>query len=392
MSIWAQVVTTAPSQPWHKFTFLNNSLPQWLGLLGVLIVTLVLGKVVAYVLDRQGRWMSTRPHLGGMGMLLRCLSGPAAMMIFAGGLYIVAAARVINLFVGDQDLSPFWFRVTQTIAVLAAGWAVYRLVDIVEAMLKRWTSRTNTLLDEQLVPVIRKSLRVFVVIVLALFIAQNIFDWDVGAMIAGLGLGGLAFALAAQDALKNFFGSVTIFADRPFQLNDWVKINEHEGIVEDVGFRSTRIRTFSGHLVTIPNAIVAASPVDNIGRRPSIRRNLNITVTYDTSPEQIRRGLAILREMLDARAEHWLADRPPKVLFNDFNAASLNILVAYWYTPPDYWEFQAFNHEFNLELLQRFNEAGIEFAFPTQTLYLKQGSDLSANVRRVDQQERPQGQ
>ncbi len=370
--------TTFPADmPWHRLRFLNNTVAQWAGLLGLLIATFVVGRIVRFFLERQGRWWMDRPRGRALGMVLCALAGPAAMLIFAGGLYLIAAVGVVNLRVGpSQDLRGFWLSACRTVAVLAVGWAIYRLVDVVEVFLKRWTSRTRTQLDDQLVPIIRKALRAFVVIVVLLFIAQNIFQWNIGSLLAGLGLGGLAFALAAQDALKNFFGSVTIFADRPFAMGDWVRIGEHEGFIEEVGFRSTRIRTFAGHLVTIPNSRVSDTPVENVARRPSIRRVLNVTVTYDTPPEKMARAVQVLQEMLRDRKDHFPPDRPGNVYFNDFNAASLNIIVYYWFAPPDFWESLAFAHDFNMELLRRFNEEGIEVAFPTQTLYLKQDSEF----------------
>ncbi len=366
-----------PSVTWHQQTFLNNTVLQWLGLLGVLIATFVVGRIVSFILRRQGRWWLERPRGRAIGMLLTALAGPAAMLIFAGGLYLIAKVGIINLRLpSGLDLLGFWGQVCKTIAVLAVGWAIYGLVAMLEGFLAKWTSRTRTELDDQLVPVVRKALRVVVVIVVALFIAQNIFHWNIGAFVASLGLGGLAFALAAQDSLKNFFGSVLIFTDRPFQLGDWVRIGEHQGIIEEVGFRSTRLRTFDGHLVTIPNASVASTALVNVARRPSIRRVLNVTITYDTPPEKVERAIRIIRDMLDARAKHFPPDRPGQVYFNDFNAASLNLIVYYWFRPPDFWESLTFAHDFNLELLRRFNQEGIEFAFPTQTLYLKQDSDL----------------
>ena len=248
---------------------------------------------------------------------------------------------------------------------------IFKLVDVLEFFLLRWTSKTETTLDDQLVPLIRKTLRVFVVIVAGLFIAQNIFAWDIGALVAGLGIGGLAMALAAKDALSNLFGSVTIFSDRPFQLGERIKIAGHDGTVEEVGFRSTRIRTLMGHLVVLPNSMVANEAVENIGRRPYLKRVLDVTVTYDTPSEKLQRGVEIIREMLEARKEHFAPEMDPRVYFSDFNSASLNIVVYYWFAPPDWWEYLEFNHEFNMELLRRFNEEGIEFAFPTQTLYVK---------------------
>jgi MscS family membrane protein len=356
--------------------FLSNALWQWAGLFGMLLVSLAVGKVVSFVLLRQASRMERREASLVVVVFVRSLARPASLLVLAGGLY---AAGTFMTF--DESAARFWLNVCQTIAVLAGGWFLYRMVDILEHYLKRWTSRTQTTLDDQLVPLIRKALRVFVVIVLALFVAQNIFQWNIGALLAGLGIGGLAVAMAAREMIANFFGSIMIFADRPFQMGDWVRIGEHEGIIEKVGFRSTRIRTFYGQLVTIPNANVASGSIDNVSRRAFIRRNLDVTVTYDTPPQKMQRAMDIVREMLDARKDHFPPDQPGKVYFSDFNAASLNILVIYWYTPPDWWQYLAFNNEFNMELLRRFNEEGIEFAFPTQTLYLKQDSAFQADVR-----------
>ena len=367
----SQPATQAAAEvAWYAREFLNNALWQWATLLGVLLATFALGKTISFLLARQGRYLIDRQRLPGLGMILRSLAKPSSMLVFAGGLYL--GGSVLNLKVHPaHDLSEFWPKLCQTIAVLAAGWGMYRLVDVLEFWLRRWTARTRTQLDDQLVPIVRKAVRVFTVIVALLFIAQNIWHWNIGALLAGLGLGGLAFALAAQDALKNLFGSVTIFADRPFQMGERIKIGEFDGVVEEVGLRSTRIRTLDGHLVTIPNSTVADSPVENIGRRPYIRRVFDVTVTYDTPPEKVARAVEIIREMLDARKEHFPKDLPGRVYFRELEAYSLNIVVYYWFTPPNWWEYLAFTHEFNMELLRRFNEEGIEFAFPTQTLYLR---------------------
>ena len=366
--------------PWYSWKVLNNAVWQWLGLLGVIILAMIVGKVISFFLNRQGQWLIERHDLQTGGMVLRSLSRPSAMLILAGGLYL--AGSFMNLRISDtQDLRRFWISACQTIAALALGWAGYRLVDVLEVFLLRLTSKTRTKLDDQLVPIVRKALRVFVIIVVVLFIAQNIFRWDVGALLAGLGIGGLAFALAARDMLANFFGSVTIFTDRPFQMGERIKIQNYDGVVEQVGFRSTRIRTLDGHLVTIPNSLVANTTVENIGRRPYIRRVMNVTVTYDTTPEKLARAVDMIREMLDARKEHFPPDKPGRVYFSEFNDCSLNIIVYYWFTPPDWWKYLQFNHDFNTELLRRFNEEAIEFAFPTQTLYFKQDSPLEAEVQ-----------
>ena len=377
------LAAAAASQPsgvaWYARKFLNNAVWQWAALLGVLLAALAVGRTVSFILTRQGRRLQ-KGRFATLGGAVQLLGSPAALLIFGIGLWL--AESFMDLRLGaERDLGWFWAAVAQTVIALAVGWAIYRLVEVLEAFMTRWTSRTRTQLDDQLVPIVRKAMRVFIIIIVFLFIAQNIYQWDIAALLAGLGLGGLAFALAAQDALKNLFGSVVIFSDRPFQLGDWVRIADHEGFIEEVGFRSTRLRTFDGYLVTLPNSTVASSPVVNVARRPSIRRVLNVTITYDTPPEKVQRAVDIIQEMVDGRKNYWQEDRPPRIYFSDFNAASLNIIVFYWHAPPSWWDYMAFNHDFNMELLKRFNEEGIDFAFPTQTLHLKQASDFSAEVR-----------
>ena len=349
--------------------FLDNTMASWAVLLVLLLGGMVVGRILTFVLDRQSKRLQQNEHLHMVGLVFACLSRPAYVGVLAGALYL--ASFVINLQFGETDIRPLWLNICRAMATMAVGWFIYRLVDVVEHYLTKLTARTQTSLDDQLVPLIRKSLRVFTVIILTLFIAKNIFDFNIGSMLAGLGIGGLAIALAAKDALANLFGSVTIFADRPFHMGDRIKIHGHDGIVEEVGFRSTRIRTLLGHQVIIPNSLIVNEPLENIGRRPHLKRTFDVTVTYDTSPEKLQLAVNIIREMLAARSEHFAADRPPRVFFADFNAHSLDICVYYWFTPPDWWDYLEFNHDFNMELLRRFNEEGIDFAFPTQTLHIK---------------------
>ena len=151
--------------------------------------------------------------------------------------------------------------------------------------------------------------------------------------------------------------------------SDRVVIDGHDGSVETVGLRSTKIRTLDGHLITVPNGELANKTIQNIGKRPYIRRIANITITYDTPPEKIERALEIIKELLDNH-EGMHENLPPRVFFNELNSDSLNIIVMYWYHPPDYWSYMKFTEGFNKEIFHRFNEEGIEFAFPTQTVYL----------------------
>jgi MscS family membrane protein len=267
---------------------------------------------------------------------------------------------------GVQGMIADSFAVLLTVAIV---FCIYSLVDVLDFVITRFTKKTRTKMDDMMAPMVRKSLRIVIVILGLVQVAQILSDKPVTSILAGLGVGGLAVALAAQETIKNFFGSLVIFGDKPFELGDRIKVGGHDGTIEEVGLRSTRIRTLDGHLVTVPNGELANMMIQNIAKRPYIKRVMDLTITYDTPPEKVQQAIDIVKELLDNH-EGMKADFPPRVFFTDFNSFSLNILVIYWYHPPDYWDYLAFSGKLNMEILKRYNEAGIEFAFPTQTLYL----------------------
>jgi len=227
---------------------------------------------------------------------------------------------------------------------------------------------------------------------------------SLGPLLASVGIGGLAVALAARPTLENIIGSFMIFLDKPYRVGQRVNVLGQNGTVESIGLRSTKIRLLTGHLTSIPNQQMANAEVENIGRRPFIRRVFNVTVTYDTPPEKIARGVEIIRDILavpetpetpesgtmddieelgvtiasDAEADEQShpnepinkPDYEPRVYFNEMNADSLNIIVIYWYHPPEYWNYLEHAQWINMQIMERFNAEGIDFAFPTQTLHM----------------------
>jgi len=201
-------------------------------------------------------------------------------------------------------------------------------------------------------------------------------------LLTGVGIGGLALAMAARPTLEGIIASFTIFADNPYGVGERVNVMGHNGIVESIGLRSTRIRLLSEHVTAIPNEKMAAAEVENIGRRTCIRRLFDVTIVYGTPPEKIARAVEILREILAVPEDHEGASQPhpnaainrfefpPRVYFNELNSDSLNIYVSYWYHPPEFWSYMEHAHEVNLQIMQRFNAEGVEFAFPTQTIHM----------------------
>ena len=345
----------------------------------VLLAAFVAGKIVSYSMARGARKMEEAHEAIALAKLvLRSASGPAMLLIFTGGLRVsLLFLKMSDIVRGSADT------LVQLFVSVSIAYFLYRLVDVAEYYLSRYAEGTESTLDDMLVPLIRKTVRVVIVIIVGLYVAESVSGQPMSTIIAGLGLGGLAFALAAQDSIKNFFGSVMILLDKPFTVGDRISIDGFDGPVEEVGFRSTKIRTLTGHVVTVPNEKMVSSTVENIGLRPHIRRKMNLTLTYDTPPDKIERAVKVVEDILKNH-EGMNAKYPPRVFFNDFNDWSLNLLVMYWYHPPDYWAFTAFSQGVNLKIMRAFEEEGIEFAFPSQTLYLANDDKRQLALRMLE--------
>jgi len=365
-------------------SYLGNETWRFLILLGSIMAGLIAGRVIAFGMNfLVSRW-ERREQRQLPQLILKCLSKPIIFFFFVIGLEFGLA--VLNLATAIRGAAD---KVISTFYALALGYAIYRLVDIVDHYLGEWARKTESRLDDMLVPMVRKSLRITIGVIVAIFVVQNFYGTErMATLLAGLGVGGLAVALAAQDTIKNFFGSFMILVDKPFHVGDRIKFAGHDGPVEQVGFRTTRIRTMEGHLVTVPNSKIMDEAVENIGQRPYIRRFANITITYDTPPDKVVRAVEILRELLNHH-EGMSADLPPRVYFSEFNDASLNIVMLYWYHPADWWQYMEFTHKLNMQILERFNAEGIEFAFPTQTIYLANDARRQLALRMLGDTEQP---
>jgi MscS family membrane protein len=282
-------------------------------------------------------------------------------------------AFVVLLHVGLRVFSwPEWAEtfISNGLKIIVAGSLTYLLLKLVDVGMEVWQKRIlasgETVLDMHLFPVIRKSTKVFVLVVAVLVTTQNL-GMNVTGLLASLSIGGLAVGLAAQDTLSNLFGAVALFTDKPFRIGDRVQLDKIDGEVEGIGLRSTRIRNLDGHLVVVPNRTMANASLTNVSKRQKIKTVMNIGITYDTPAEGVQRAIKIIDEVY--RPHPQTADLI--VSFDKFESSSLNILVVHWWNSSDYKEYLQNFQLLNLELKRRFDAAGISFAFPSQTLYLK---------------------
>ncbi len=255
-----------------------------------------------------------------------------------------------------------------TLLILGITWAGIRAVDLLfefwALRLKKDGRDSSTVLLKPLRTIIRVS-----IVTIALLVWLDNMGYKVSALLAGLGVGGLAVALAAQGVLKNLLGTVMILADRPYRVGERIVVNGYDGEVEEIGLRSTSIRLLTGHLTTIPNDQIERAAVENIGRRPFIRRKQDIRLALDTPAQKVELAVGILKELLHDH-EGMSEKYPPRVYFDRIDKDAINIVMFYWYHPPEYWQYLEFSHNLNKAILKAFEKEGIRLAPPSRTSYV----------------------
>lgn len=377
-SVFVDVVLDTMPSSWHR-EWLGLAVWQYLALFLWLLSGLVLRKVAEFILETYVHRLTKKTETQWDDYLVESAKKPVSFILMLVFFKISSTNLMFSVTIN--------FYLNWLIDILlsfAFVWLFYGLVNVITGFLSDITSKTKSKLDEQLVPLLGKTLKVFVVVVGVLFIIQN-SGYNVASVLAGLGIGGLAVALAARDTLANFFGSVTIFLDKPFQIGHWVNINGQEGIVEEVGFRTTRIRTFYNSLISVPNSIIANTAVDNLGMREYRRVLTRLNITYNTPPEQIEAFVEAIKGLV--RSNPKMRQDFMEVHFNDFGPHSLDILVYVFLKVPSWHDELQERHNFFLDILNAAKEIGVEFAFPTQTLHIDSfhsETPREAGVRRTE--------
>jgi MscS family membrane protein len=327
----------------------------------------VVAWAVDFVLTRWVKRLTAKTETDLDDKLLEILHVPVkvvvVLLVLRVGLHAFAWPALVNKVLAVL----FTIGLAATVVYVAM-----RMLDLLLDASKERLFAGDQKLAGMMLPIISRTLKVFVIITGALSAAQYL-GIPVTSVIAGLGVGGIAVALAAQNTLANIFGSVTILIDRPFRVGDFVKVTGFEGNVEEIGLRSTRIRTPEGHWVTLPNKVVVDAGITNITRRPNIRHAMTLGLTYDTPAERVEEAVKMLREIFQA---HPLT-HDVLVYWRDYSASSLDIFIVYWCKTTDFKQFLATLEEINVTIKKRFDAAGLEFAYPTQTIQLRQMSPNS---------------
>lgn len=287
---------------------------------------------------------------------------------------IWAAVKAMPLPVLSFDLERFFISIIKASFVATGTWFLVNLVNRYADVLLIRAEKTETRLDNQIIPVARNSIRVFLVLLACASVLQEL-GYSVGSLLTGLGIGGAAIALASKDTLANLFGSVVIFIDRPFHVGDWVQIDDLEGTVEEVGLRVTRIRTFANSLITLPNAMLTTKTINNWSKMRKRRIKLSLGLTYATTPEEMNTAVKTIRQVL--RNDPAIDQEFFLVNFTDFGASSLDILIYCFTTTTDWAAHLEARQQLLLKIMQELRELNLEIAFPTQTVIFENSSDNS---------------
>ncbi len=345
--------------------FLTVRLWQWIALFAVILLGLVVDLLTRSLLRLTSRRLSERFHgredPEQLQRTLRPIGLTAAALVWLLALRIVDLQSTLALILGGA---------LHVFLVISATLSVWHLIDLTAGIAMARAQGTATKIDDILVPLVTRAAKIFV-LTMGIIYAADALDLPIAPLLASLTVAGVGFSFAAKDTVENFFGSVAVILDRPFDIGDWVVVGETEGIVEEVGFRSTRIRTFYNSQVTVPNANLVRASVDNYGRRRYRRWKTTLGVQYDTPPEKLVAFTEGIRELI--RLHPMTRKDYYQVWCNEFGASSLEILLYLFFEVPD-WNAELRERErLFLDIVRLANQLGVEFAFPTQTLHVFPG-------------------
>ena len=366
--------------------FLGNSLQDYCWFLGAILLGLLFKKLFSRYLSRLLYKVIGKKDIEiGVEKFNELLTKPIALFIMLSIIYLGASHIQYppswNLGnVEEFGLKMMVSKVYALIYVISIFWILLKVIDYVGLILFARAEKTENKMDDQLIPFIIEIAKILTYIFALFIIMGNVFDVNITALATGLGIGGIALAMASKESLENLLGSFTIFFDRPFTVGDMVTVGSVTGRVEKVGFRSTRIRTLDRSLVTVPNKKMIDAELDNLGMRPIRRVKFSVGLTYHTSIEQIKKIVADMQTMIDNHPRTTNAegkkskDKEGKVRFDEFGDSSLNIFVLYYVDSPKWADLIDVRQDVNYKIMEIVKKHNSDFAFPSTTVYLQQNN------------------
>mgnify|MGYP001161099892 FL=1 len=359
------------------FKFLGNTFLSYLYfLVSITIGSLIVIPLSSYMLKSLFKFFGKGNNQKNIDKFNSLLKKPIKYFLFLVILYFASLVLDFSQFMSNNEGSlgiiDIISKTFNLLLLIIIFWIINRAIDFIGFKLKNRASETESKVDDQLIPFAVDMAKVITVILGVVMILGNVFNVNITALVTGLGIGGVAFALASKESLENLLGSFTIFFDKPFTVGDIVTLGGVTGVVEKVGFRSTRIRTFDKSIVTVPNKNIISSELDNLGARPVRRVKFNIGLTYDATVNNIKAIVNDIQELIDKHPE---TNNEGKVRFLNFGASSLDIMVLYYVNSPD-WEVLIDTQEkINYSIIDIVAKHKCDFAFPSTSVYIEKNNN-----------------
>lgn len=344
--------------------FFGVELWRYIIFIAIIFLAFLLGKILYKLAKTIGRKITERSKSKIDDLILDILEEPIVFIVFIIGLN----CGFTFLGITDAAIVSLFGNIVFVLIILAVAYTAIKSVNhILEKLIHPIVAKTDTQLDDHLMPILSKVLKIVIVIFTMLAIISHL-GYDVTAILAGLGIGGIALAFAAQSTIADVFGGFSIFTSQPFVRGDQIKFDGIQGTVEEVGLRMTHIRDLDGRMVTVPNSKVATAAIINISSEPARKIVLKLGLTYDTSSEKLNEVQKILSDIFSSNKK---IQNNFVIYFKNFGEFFLDMESTYWVEEREIANINKVINEVNMEIKKRFEKAKIEFAFPTQTIYSK---------------------
>ncbi|SCY33706.1 mechanosensitive ion channel family protein [Alkaliphilus peptidifermentans] len=329
----------------------------------IIIIAIILRKIFAKTILQGLLKLTSKTKTNVDTEIVKAAEKPLKMFLIVFGFYL--AFRSLEL---PQNYNLTLTQVLRSCIIILIAWGLINFSKTISELMLKTMNKCEVQIEGIFVPFISKGIKILI-IVLATSIVADEWGFDVNGFIAGLGIGGLAFALAAKDTIANIFGGLVLTMDKPFSIGDWICTPNLEGTVEEISFRSTKVRTFAHAIVHVPNSTLVNQPITNWSRMGKRRITFNLGVEYSTSITKLRNCVAEIKDMLVNNKD--IHKDTIFVTFDKFNNSSLDIFIYCFTVTTNWGEFLEAKQDVNINILDILEKNGVSVAFPSRTLYMK---------------------
>jgi MscS family membrane protein len=329
--------------------------------IGIFLLFLIFRKLFAKYVFSLLLKISKKAPSSLLSNIFLAFEKPIRWLFVIIGIYVA-----VDYFPFLSQKNPLFLNIIRSSIIFIISWGLYNLASSSSLLFARINSRYNIEIDDILIPFLSKAIRIIIVAISFSIIAQE-FDYDVNGFVAGLGLGGLAFALAAKDAIGNLFGGIVIITEKPFTIGDWVKTPTVEGTVEDITFRSTKVRTFAQALVTVPNATLANEAIMNWSQMGKRQITFNLRISHDTPREKLENVVGQIDSLLKNHSE--IHQETIFVTFDKYQENGYDIFLYFFTKTTNWGEFLKIKEEINFTIMEILETEGVNIALPVRRLY-----------------------